>query len=69
MEQTAFQSSNGVYSNTETGSTNNAYYSFSAPDRIPKGAILVDNLSDIVLSGETAMKRFEKEFDVRMLHI
>jgi hypothetical protein len=55
---------NVEYYNTNEGYTNNAHSSVSADNKMPEGAIRVEKLSDIVLSGNTALVRFTEEFKV-----
>lgn len=44
----------------------NAYYNFQNSEGIPKYAIKIENLSDIILKGDAAKNRFEKEFEVKI---
>jgi hypothetical protein len=40
------------------------YYSFTNVNNVPKTAILVKDLSDLILTGLDAKRKFEKEFNV-----
>ncbi|XP_053395795.1 uncharacterized protein LOC123524141 [Mercenaria mercenaria] len=55
--------SNGIYSNTSVEQPGQAYYSFDATKSIPKTAIMVPLLSDLVLPGDVERERFRKEFE------
>lgn len=54
---------NRVYTNAAVESEH-AYYSFDRPPMIPKTAIMLNELSDLVLKGMEAKERFKKEFKV-----
>lgn len=43
------------------------YYSFADSDKIPKTAIRVKDLSDLILTGHSAKEMFEKQFKVTQL--
>jgi hypothetical protein len=43
------------------------YYSFTDVNNVPKTAILVKDLSDLILTGSDAKRNFETEFNVILL--
>ena len=45
-----------------------AYYSFTNANKVPESAILVQDLSDLILTGLDSKRKFEKEFQVMYWH-